>query len=113
MKLPEGLTGKLAGTPYCPESALAAAAAKSGRAELASASCPQASKVGTLDVAAGAGTTPFHVQGAAYLAGPYKGAPLSLAVITPAVAGPFDLGTVVVRAALQREPGHGGDHRRL
>ena len=40
------------------------------------------------------------VQGKAYLAGPYKNAPLSLAVITPAIAGPFDLGTVVVRVAL-------------
>jgi hypothetical protein len=40
------------------------------------------------------------VQGKAYLAGPYKGAPLSMAIITPAIAGPFDLGTVVVRAAL-------------
>ncbi len=40
------------------------------------------------------------MQGKAYLAGPYKDAPLSLAVITPAIAGPFDLGTVVVRVAL-------------
>ncbi len=34
------------------------------------------------------------------MAGPYKGAPLSLAIVTPATAGPFDLGTVVVRTAL-------------
>ena len=39
-----------------------------------------------------------------YLAGPYKGAPLSLAVITPAVSGPYDLGNVVIRAALQINP---------
>jgi hypothetical protein len=57
-----------------------------------------------VDVAAGAGSQPFHVQGKAYLAGPYKGAPLSLAIITPAVAGPFDLGTVVVRTALSVDP---------
>lgn len=44
------------------------------------------------------------MTGNAYLAGPYKGAPLSLVIITPAVAGPFDLGTVVVRAALQVDP---------
>jgi len=44
------------------------------------------------------------VQGHAYLAGPYKGAPLSLAIITPAVAGPFDLGTVVVRTAIYVDP---------
>jgi hypothetical protein len=44
------------------------------------------------------------VGGTAYLAGPYKGAPLSLAIFTPATAGPFDLGTVVVRSALQVDP---------
>ena len=44
------------------------------------------------------------MQGKAYLAGPYKNAPLSLAIITPAIAGPFDLGTVVVRVALYIDP---------
>jgi hypothetical protein len=53
----------------------------------------------------GAGTSPFYVNtGKVYLAGPYKGAPLSLAIVTPALAGPFDLGNVVVRAALQVNP---------
>jgi hypothetical protein len=102
--LPPGLTGKLAGIPYCPASALAVAQSRTGAAEIASPSCPAASKVGIVDVGAGAGSDPFHVAGSAYLAGPYKGAPLSLAVITPAVAGPFDLGTVVVRAALRVDP---------
>ena len=55
-------------------------------------------------VAAGAGPTPLHITGRLYLAGPYKGAPLSFVVITPAIAGPFDLGTVVVRAALYLDP---------
>jgi hypothetical protein len=103
--LPPGLTGKLQGIPYCSQASLDAAAAKSGTAELASPSCPAASRVGSVDVGAGAGSTPFHVGASAYLAGPYKGAPLSLAVLTPAVAGPFDLGTVVVRVALQVDPG--------
>ena len=102
--LPPGLTGKLQGIPYCPQASLDAAAAKSGRDELASPSCPAASRVGSVDVGAGAGSTPFHVSASAYLAGPYKGAPLSLAVLTPAVAGPFDLGTVVVRVALNVDP---------
>jgi hypothetical protein len=44
------------------------------------------------------------VTGKAYLAGPYKGAPLSLEIITPAIAGPFDLGVVAVRTALQVDP---------
>ncbi len=99
--LPPGLVGRLAGVAYCPEAAIAAAEAKTGTEEKSSPSCPAASEVGTVDVAAGAGPTPVNVSGHAYLAGPYKGAPLSLAIITPAVAGPFDLGTVVVRTALQ------------
>ncbi len=97
---PPGLVAKLAATPACPEAALAAAAARSGRAEQASPSCPPASEVGTVSAAAGAGPAPYHAPGKAYLAGPYKGAPLSLAIVTPAVAGPFDLGTIVVKSAL-------------
>jgi hypothetical protein len=102
--LPKGLLGKLAGTPYCSDASLAAAQGKSGRAEQASSSCPAASQVGSVDVAAGAGPSPYYAAGKAYLAGPYKGAPLSLAIVTPAVAGPFDLGNVVVRAALDVNP---------
>lgn len=102
--LPEGLVGKLAGVPYCPAAALSAAAAQTGGAERAGPSCPAASQIGTATVGAGAGPSPIHVHGKAYLAGPYRGAPLSLAVVTPAVAGPFDLGTVVVRAALRVDP---------
>jgi len=102
--LPEGLTGKLAGIPYCSEDALAAAAGAGGRAEQASPSCSDASQVGNATTRAGSGSEPILISGKAYLAGPYKGAPLSLAVITPAVAGPFDLGTVVVRVALFVDP---------
>jgi hypothetical protein len=104
LTLPPGLTGRLAGLSYCSDGALASAASKSGRSEQGSPSCPLSSQLGTVTVAAGAGPAPYHAQGKAYLAGPYKGAPISMAVITPAVAGPFDLGTVVVRAALQVDP---------
>ncbi len=106
--LPKGLTGKLAGIPYCSEAQLAVAksreAPNQGALEQASPSCPAASEVGTVTVGAGAGITPLYVQGHAYLAGPYKGAPISMAIITPAVAGPFDLGAVMVRTALQVDP---------
>jgi hypothetical protein len=102
--LPQGLLAKLAGVPYCSDAALAGAATKSGKAEQASPSCSAASQVGTVTVGAGAGPKPFYASGKAYLAGPYKGAPLSLAVVVPAVAGPFDLGTVVVRNALYVDP---------
>jgi hypothetical protein len=105
--LPEGLLGRLAGIPYCPEAGIAQAAARSGEGqgalELAQPSCPAASKLGTVRVGAGAGD-PLYVSGSAYLAGPYKGAPLSLAIITPAIAGPFDLGVVAVRTALRVDP---------
>ncbi len=102
--LPKGLTGKLAGIPYCPESSIAAAGSRSGADEQASPSCPAASEVGSVNVGAGSGPNPLHVSGHVYMAGPYKGAPLSFAVITPAVAGPFDLGTVVTRVALKVDP---------
>jgi hypothetical protein len=102
--LPKGVTGKLAGIPYCPESAIAAASASSGVAQLASYSCPAASEVGTTTTAAGSGSGPIKIAGKAFLAGPYKGAPLSLVSITPGVAGPYDIGTVVVRVALNVNP---------
>jgi hypothetical protein len=102
--LPPGLTAKLKGVRYCPPSALAAAAANSGLAEAAASSCPASSLIGSADVSAGSGPSPIQISGKAFLMGPYKGAPLSLAVVTPATAGPFDLGTVVVRVALFVQP---------
>jgi hypothetical protein len=102
--LPPGLTGNLTGIPYCPESQLAAAAANSGAAEQANPSCSSESMIATTSTEAGTGNNPLKMAGKAYLGGPYKGAPLSMAVITPAVAGPFDLGTVVIRVALFINP---------
>ena len=102
--LAPGMTGKLAGIPYCSGQALAAAAANAGSAERASSSCPAKSLVGSASVAAGTGPAPLHIDGKVFLSGPYHGAPLSLAVVTPATAGPFDLGTVVVRVALFVDP---------
>jgi hypothetical protein len=101
---PPGLLAKLAGVPYCPDSAVAAAEAKTGKQEQASPSCPAASQVGTVVAGAGAGPAPYYATGKAYLTGPYKSAPISLAVVTPAVAGPFDLGNVVTKVALQVDP---------
>jgi hypothetical protein len=102
--LPPGLVAKLAGVKYCSNAALAAAAANSGTAEAANSSCPASSRIGRADVKTGSGPSPIGISGQVFLAGRYKGAPLSLAVITPATAGPFDLGTVVVRVALSLEP---------
>jgi hypothetical protein len=101
--LPAGLTAKLAGVPYCSDASLTAAAAASGTAEKSSPSCSSASQIGTVTTEAGTGE-PFKLGGKAYLAGPYKGAPLSFAAIAPAVAGPYDLGTVVTRVPLFVNP---------
>ncbi|MBS1843949.1 MAG: hypothetical protein JST53_05955, partial [Actinobacteria bacterium] len=102
--LPKGLVGRLAGIPYCGEAEIAAAAASSGKAQQSNPSCSSNSAVGTVVTKAGTGGAPLSLGGTAYLAGPYKGAPLSLAVITPAVSGPYDLGTVVIRVALNINP---------
>ena len=40
--------------------------------------------IGTTTTDAGSGSGPIKIAGKAFLAGPYKGAPLSMAVITPA-----------------------------
>lgn len=106
--LPQGLLGKLAGIEYCPEAGIAQAASRGGEGqgalELRQPSCPAGSEVGAVSVLSGAGSEPLEVGGRAYLAGPYKGAPLSLVIVTPAIAGPFDLGVVAVRTALQVNP---------
>jgi hypothetical protein len=105
--LPPGLSGYLNGISYCPDAVLASISADlgAGAGEEASPSCPASSLVGTNVDGAGAGPNPFYTSaGRLYLAGPYKGAPVSLAVVTPAVAGPFDLGSVVVRNAVYVDP---------
>jgi hypothetical protein len=100
LQTPVGVTASLNGVPYCTENEIKQAESSTGKQEQADPACPAASKVGTLTTGAGSGPSPLYVQGNLYLAGPYKGAPLSVVAITPAVAGPFDLGDVVVRAAL-------------
>ena len=102
--MPPGLTASLRGISYCPEPSIAAAAQSPGRLEQTNPSCPASSEIGTSNVAAGPGTHPFHSFGKIYLAGPFQGAPLSLVVVTPALAGPYDYGTVVVRVALHIDP---------
>jgi hypothetical protein len=97
-RLPEGLLAKLAGVRLC------------GDAQAAGGDCPADSRIGTSTVGVGAGANPLYVPQpgksptAVYLAGRYKGAPYSLVVAVPAQAGPFDLGTVVVRSAIHVDP---------
>jgi hypothetical protein len=90
--LPPGLLGKIAGIPLCPD-----ANANAG-------TCPESSLLGSVQAGAGVGPNPLFVGGRAYLTGPYNGGPYGLVVEVPAVAGPFNLGTVVVRQSLRIDP---------
>jgi len=107
LNMPPGLAAYLKGVPYCPDAVLRSISEEpgTGQDEIDDPSCPAASQIGRVIAGAGAGENPFYVDtGRAYLAGPYKGAPLSIAAVTPAVAGPLDLGTVVVRNAVEINP---------
>ncbi|HWX98133.1 MAG TPA: hypothetical protein VNZ01_14925 [Solirubrobacteraceae bacterium] len=90
--LPLGLLASIHGIPRCPD------------AQAAAGSCDPASQIGSVATGAGAGPNPFYLAGRVYLTDGYKGAPFGLAIVVPAVAGPFDLGNVVVRAALFVDP---------
>ncbi len=102
--LPPGLTGNLTGIPFCPEAAIEASKNMTGAQEEANPSCPASSEIGHTIVEAGVGTVLAQTPGKIYLAGPYHGAPLSIVSITSAKVGPFDLGTVVIRFALDINP---------
>jgi hypothetical protein len=108
--LPRGVIAKLAGLGTCSETDIAKARSREepnegkGALEQADPSCPASSQIGMVIAGAGAGPNPFYTTGHAYLAGPYKGAPISIVGIVPAVAGPFDLGAVVNRIAVYIDP---------
>jgi hypothetical protein len=99
-----GAVAKLAGVARCPQAAIEAARARPGRDELASPSCPPSSQIGRVLAGAGVGSVLTYAEGKVYLAGPYHGDPLSVVAIVPAVAGPFDVGTVVTQEALSLDP---------
>jgi hypothetical protein len=92
---PPGLLAMLSSVPLCPEAQANDPAAYG--------ECT-ASKIGTTRVASGAGSHPFEIEGSVYLTGPHDGAPFGLSVVTHAVAGPFNLGLVVVRARIDIDP---------
>jgi hypothetical protein len=92
VRQPAGLLGLIQSVPLCDD------------ANAAAGTCPDASRVGTSTVSSGAGSSPFSLSGPVYLTGPYGGGPFGLAIAIRALAGPFDLGTVVVRAAIKVDP---------
>jgi hypothetical protein len=97
-KAPQGLSGMISSVPLC------------GEAQANAGTCPSSSQIGHETDAAGPGPYPFVTPEAGqppdpiYLTGPYQGAPFGLSVVVPAIAGPFNLGTVVVRAKIEVDP---------
>jgi hypothetical protein len=97
-KVPAGLAGMISNVPLC-----AAAQAETG-------DCPAASQIGHTVAGAGAGPYPFFLpqpgapEAPIYLTGPHDGAPFGLSIRVPLIAGPFDLGTQIIRAAVAVDP---------
>jgi uncharacterized repeat protein (TIGR01451 family) len=92
VQLPPGLLATLSSVALCAE-----ALAQAGN-------CGPQSEIGSASVGAGPGPDPVFLDGHVYLTGPYEGAPFGLAIVVPAIAGPFNLGTIDVRARIDVDP---------
>jgi hypothetical protein len=98
VKAPAGLLGLVRSVPLC------------GEPQAAQGTCSSASQIGHTVIAAGPGGNPLYLpqpgqpQAPVYLTGPYEGAPYGLSVVVPVIAGPFNLGTQVVRAKVEVDP---------
>lgn len=90
--LPPGLTARLGAAETCSDAAVAANA------------CPAGSKLGSSAVVIGTGSETAELDGDAYLTGPTKGQPFGMAMVLAAKLGPFDLGTLEVRAGMKMDP---------
>jgi hypothetical protein len=88
LQTPPGLLGMLSSVPLC------------GEPSADDGTCPESSRIGSTRVSSGAGSHPFEIEGNVYLTGPYGGAPFGLSIVTHVIAGPFNLGVVVVRARI-------------
>jgi hypothetical protein len=80
LRYPPGVSGVIRGVPLCGE-----AAANAG-------TCGAASQIGESTASVGLGSDPYTVTGGkVFLTEGYGGAPFGVSIVTPAVAGPFDL----------------------
>jgi hypothetical protein len=89
MDFPAGLAAVLSRVGRCPA------------AEAAAGACPPASRVGTSVVELGPGPRPVPLQGEAYLTGPFRGAPLGIALVFHGSLGPFEIEPVVVQGGIE------------
>jgi hypothetical protein len=92
VQTPPGLLGKLSSVPLC------------GELEASQGTCGGESEIGSTSLAAGSGPRPYWLSGRVYLTGAYNGGPFGLSIVVPAKAGPFNLGSVTVRAAIYIDP---------
>ncbi|HVC08276.1 MAG TPA: hypothetical protein VND98_11935 [Solirubrobacterales bacterium] len=102
--LPPGLTGKIADIPFCTDAEIEAAARETGIGEREHPHCPAASEIGYTETGFGLGGVLDYAPGKLYLSGPYHGAPLSITAVDSALVGPFDLGVIIVRSAIEVNP---------
>jgi hypothetical protein len=93
MHLPPGVAAMLSSVELC------------SAAQAAASACSPGSEVGQAMAVAGLGSEPYtETGGRVFITGPYGGAPFGLEIVTPAVAGPFNLGFVTVRSKLYIDP---------
>jgi hypothetical protein len=96
--MPPGMEGMISQLTPCPE------------AQADAGTCPASSQIGHVKVQAGVGGQPDTLpepgrqEDPVYLTESYKGAPFGIAVVVHAEAGPFNLGTVVVRGTIKVDP---------
>jgi hypothetical protein len=89
--LPSGLVGAIPSVKLC------------GDPQANTGTCAAASQIGSATADVGSGD-PYPFTGPVFLTGPYGSSPYGLSIPIHALAGPFDLGTIVTRAAINVDP---------